>query len=971
MNVRATAASSATIPAARPEVSPFAIATASVTPSTPCTVTVATLSASFAHSWPSGPSASATPIRASVSRSAGSSASAVRSTSRRLSRLQTPSRSRLASTIAAARSGSADASTYSTPPPSACASVRTPFSAASCASAAVVGPLPRRITSGTSRGSETRMRAPSRSDERTRPTAPGGSPAEASAGRRTSSTSAVTVLIAAPPVRSSAAFWLFSSWPATSTATFGRASKFAPTTPTGIRRSWTRRPFSSVQASISRSSGGSAARIRSWSPIAATRASSSRRRSSAPASSRPAASAMSAAFAASTVVARSSSRAAAAESAASTASSASAASASFAACASSSTVMRSSSIARNVEEGGMSVASDSVDPLRRDVRLLGAILGNVLVEQEGSGLLDAVERVRVLSRGARSRGETDTTVARLTATEQALVLRAFGLYFQLANLAEQHHRLRRRADYAREGRAPPESLAAAFDQLSDVPPDELGRRARATRVELVLTAHPTEATRRTRLLAHVRISAELDRLDDPLLSTAERQDVEERLAEEVTLLWQADEVRHDRPRVSDEIRHGLWFFEHTLLETAPGLLRDWRRHLPDAPPPLAFGTWIGGDLDGNPAAGPETIAEALDRSRELALARYAALVRDLAVTIASHRALVGVSEEFDESLARDERELPAYAAEIGAQNAREPYRRKLSFMWWRLTTEGYAEPEDLLRDLATIRRSLAANGGRRVADGRVAAVERAVEIFGFHLAKLDVRLHARDLGGERGRRLPRPRARRRAARRRAALRDDRRSRRRAADPRRAPPRRPDRARRRRRGDGRLLRLREGRRLPGRAVGDPSRAGGAVRDGARARRRADGLPRARWVDGPRRRPDARGDRLPAARPSTGARQGDRAGGDRVLQVRARGARAAESRGRSGRNAPRDVPGAHRADPDRRGARDARRAGARGPRPVPGVRLGGRCVRRVLPRVHAGRRARAARDRVAAGAAAGRR
>jgi len=399
----------------------------------------------------------------------------------------------------------------------------------------------------------------------------------------------------------------------------------------------------------------------------------------------------------------------------------------------------------------MNVASDSVDPLRRDVRLLGAILGNVLVEQEGSGLLDAVERVRVLSRGARSRGETDTTVARLTATEQALVLRAFGLYFQLANLAEQHHRLRRRADYAREGRAPPESLAAAFDQLSDVPPDELGRRARATRVELVLTAHPTEATRRTRLLAHVRISAELDRLDDPVLSTAERQDVDDRLAEEVTLLWQADEVRHDRPRVSDEIRHGLWFFEHTLLETAPGLLRDWRRHLPDAPPPLAFGTWIGGDLDGNPAAGPETIAEALDRSRELALARYAALVRDLAVTIASHRALVGVSEEFDESLARDERELPAYAAEIGAQNAREPYRRKLSFMWWRLTTEGYAEPEDLLRDLATIRRSLAANGGRRVADGRVAAVERAVEIFGFHLAKLDVRLHARDLGGDRAR----------------------------------------------------------------------------------------------------------------------------------------------------------------------------------------------------------------------------
>jgi phosphoenolpyruvate carboxylase len=399
----------------------------------------------------------------------------------------------------------------------------------------------------------------------------------------------------------------------------------------------------------------------------------------------------------------------------------------------------------------MSGSPDSVDPLRRDVRVLGAILGNVLVEQEGPGLLEAVERVRVRSRGARSRGETDTTVARLTSSEQALVLRAFGLYFQLANLAEQHHRLRRRADRAREGRALAESLAAAFEQLADVPPDELAERARTTRVELVLTAHPTEATRRTTLLAHVRIAAELDRLDDPLLSAAERQDVEDRLAEEVTLLWQADEVRHDRPRVSDEIRHGLWFFEHTLLDTAPDLLRDWRRRVRDSPSPLAFGTWIGGDLDGNPAAGAETIAEALERARTLALAHYAALVRDLAVTIASHRALVDVSDELEESLARDERELPAYAAEIGAQNTLEPYRRKLSFMWWRLTNDRYATPDDLLRDLRTIRGSLEANGGRRVADGRVAAVERVVEIFGFHLAKLDVRLHARDLGDDRAR----------------------------------------------------------------------------------------------------------------------------------------------------------------------------------------------------------------------------
>src|SRR3954462_9013090 len=291
--------------------------------------------------------------------------------------------------------------------------------------------------------------------------------------------------------------------------------------------------------------------------------------------------------------------------------------------------------------------TDTSTPLRRDVRMLGTILGTVLVEQEGPWLLELVERIRREARAARRDGTVVDVDPELTPSEQALVLRAFGLYFQLANLAEQHHRLRRRADYAREGRALPESLAAAFEQLAEVSPDELARRARTTRVELVLTAHPTESTRRTTLLAHLRIAAELDRRDDPLLSAAERQDVEDRLAEEVTLLWQADEVRHDRPRVSDEIRHGLGFFEHTLLATAPGLLRDWRRHVPDSPPPLAFGSWIGGDLDGNPAAGPATIAEALDRARALALAHYAALVRDLAIIIASHRALVGVSAELE------------------------------------------------------------------------------------------------------------------------------------------------------------------------------------------------------------------------------------------------------------------------------------------------------------------------------------
>lgn len=391
---------------------------------------------------------------------------------------------------------------------------------------------------------------------------------------------------------------------------------------------------------------------------------------------------------------------------------------------------------------------DTARPLRRDIRLLGDLLGQVLVEQEGSDLLDAVEQIRLLARAARERGrvaELDQAVAALLPFEQALVLRAFSIWFQLANIAEQHHRVRRRRADARVGPLR-ESIDEALVELAGVDPTELQARTRLTSVRLVLTAHPTEATRRTVLLAHVRVAQLLARLDDPSSSPSERRELERSLAEEITLLWQTDEVRHDRLRVSDEIRNGLWFFEHSLMHEAEELTRDWRETFPNAPLPLSFGSWIGGDTDGNPAAGEATIDEALERARALALARYREEVRTLAVEISSHRSLVRVSEELEDSLARDERELPAYAAEIGARNELEPYRRKLSFMWWRLSNDGYGAPEELLADLDVVRRSLLAHGGARLAQGRVARLQRSVELFGFHVASMDVRVHARDLG---------------------------------------------------------------------------------------------------------------------------------------------------------------------------------------------------------------------------------
>jgi phosphoenolpyruvate carboxylase len=367
--------------------------------------------------------------------------------------------------------------------------------------------------------------------------------------------------------------------------------------------------------------------------------------------------------------------------------------------------------------------------LRANVRLLGDLLGRVLVEQEGEDVLELVERIRSLSRWARRSGERDPlagTIAALPLARQAVVLRAFGLFFQLANIAEQHHRLRRRRAYEHEGRVSPESLDAVVALI-----EEAGVEPGPVRAELVFTAHPTEATRRTILQAHLRLAQLLRELDDRDLAPSRRSGIEAALAEEITILWQTDEVRSRRPRVFDEIRHVLWFFERSLWRAAPEVVQAYRRRYPDAAPPLVFGTWIGGDLDGNPNAGPETVEAALEQARALAASLYRAEVRELASRWGMSSTLV----EHDPALDEGVKGVPP------GQNDDEPYRRRLSSLWVRLGDPGYASADAMLAELDLIGDSLRAHGGARVADGGLADLRTRVELFGFHLAKLDLRMH--------------------------------------------------------------------------------------------------------------------------------------------------------------------------------------------------------------------------------------
>ncbi len=304
---------------------------------------------------------------------------------------------------------------------------------------------------------------------------------------------------------------------------------------------------------------------------------------------------------------------------------------------------------------------DPLAPLRRDVDFLASTLGSTIAEQEGAGLLESVERIRLLARAAREHSGAPAREALLNAVrelgerEQGLVVRAFSFYFLLVNLAEQHHRIRRLRHEAASGgaRRDPLGEAIAAIRAAGVSEELLRERASGMRLEPVLTAHPTEAARRTYLQSQLRLGRLLDALDDPRAAPDERRAAERAVAEETTVLWQTDEVRSIRPSVDDEIRQGLWFFEASLLDVTADLVALLDEELPGLDSlPLQFGTWIGGDQDGNPNATPDQIANALGRARTLALRRYRDEVRELARAIGVSDTLVDVDDELRASIAQ-------------------------------------------------------------------------------------------------------------------------------------------------------------------------------------------------------------------------------------------------------------------------------------------------------------------------------
>ncbi|WP_299056071.1 phosphoenolpyruvate carboxylase [uncultured Nocardioides sp.] len=411
--------------------------------------------------------------------------------------------------------------------------------------------------------------------------------------------------------------------------------------------------------------------------------------------------------------------------------------------------------------GGVS-SDDSHAVLRGSVRRLAALLGDALRRHEGPELLDLVERVRRLARQPDD-AELRAVLDEVDAPTAVVLARAFTGYFQLANIAEQLHRGRE----LERGEVGP--LAASIDRIATALED--GSLDRDLLLEVldrveyrpVFTAHPTESSRRSVLRLLARIAGVVDDLADPRRAPRRTEHDERRLAELVDLLWQTDELRVVKPQPQDEARTAVFFLRSLARDVVGDLMAELDHRLeavdvrlPPAARPLRFGTWAGGDRDGNPHVTCEVTLDVLRMQHSAGLSELVELVEQALTEMTTSTRVVGASPELLASLERDAAALPITWETVRRLNAEEPYRLKLSFVRVRLLRtrdrlahgtphepgRDYAGIDEVVEDLSLVRESMLAAGDRLTGDGTVLRLLRTAVTLGAGLATLDVREHS-------------------------------------------------------------------------------------------------------------------------------------------------------------------------------------------------------------------------------------
>jgi len=399
-------------------------------------------------------------------------------------------------------------------------------------------------------------------------------------------------------------------------------------------------------------------------------------------------------------------------------------------------------------------------PLRDDVRVLGALVGEMLAEQEGGDFLQLVEAVRrtaIQRREGKPGASTslDNLLAGMDVTTAGRLVRAFTTYFQVVNLAEKVHRIRRRRDYLRRGeKAQPGGLLAVMREFKPRPFDEIMQTLKSLSIEPVMTAHPTESTRRTLLEKEQLILRRLVERLDPSRTPEEEMAALERIRAAVTSNWQTEMYPEQRLSVKNEMEHVLFYITDVLYRVVPpfyenlyqALDSNWddvpKRSLPTL---LHFGSWVGGDMDGNPNVDAHTIRRSLEYHRREIIRKYLPEMHSLSRFLSQSLTEVSASQEVMGQLDRYTGMLPDEADRIGQRVRNMPYRCLLKLMMARLQRvlsdkEGaYRNTAEFRADLELIRHSMQMNKGEHAGIFALNRLQVRERTFGFHLATLDIR----------------------------------------------------------------------------------------------------------------------------------------------------------------------------------------------------------------------------------------
>lgn len=417
--------------------------------------------------------------------------------------------------------------------------------------------------------------------------------------------------------------------------------------------------------------------------------------------------------------------------------------------------------------------------LRARVKLFGNILGKVLQAQAGESVFIAVETLRRgyirlhKEENPRKRAQLSRLISKIDADTLTHVVRAFSIYFSLVNIAEEAHQHHRRRQIIQKG-GPlwKGSFDATLRELHDrgMGLDDIQHLLNALSYMPVITAHPTESKRRAVMEALRRIFLTSRKLDDARLTTWEYDELLQTLESQIQILWKTDEVRVNRPLVYDEIRNGIFYFQESLFKAVPFVYRNVERAIRrvyeadiaagksyKVPSFLSFGSWVGGDRDGNPNVKPETTVLAVRQHARAVLLEYINIIMRLGFILTQSKSLCQPTADFAASLDMDEKSIPQAFQETPTRFINEPYRRKLGFMRYRLeqnlvatkqrleglpvkTGDGaYRSEAEFLQDLYLIRDSLISHGDANVAGNELQDLIRLAETFGFFLMRLDLR----------------------------------------------------------------------------------------------------------------------------------------------------------------------------------------------------------------------------------------